>query len=528
MKSTTMIKAAALVCASLAVGCGEARTEDGVLPTVGDAGGDGGDTGGIATTGADDGDDDEDTGERYDVGGGEPPVGGCNGDSDCELIDVLFVIDNSGTMGEEQLNLAANFPLLVERLQNLETGGVAVNADVNIMVTTTDFGHPLCTDFQREGYAPAQGSPIFTGCNERIDGFSTPSNYNKVEIPEACTDSCPADVVPGGDPFIHFGSSGTNVPGGDVSGALSCVGPQGIDGCGYEAPLETMLQSLRPEACWNDPSSDACKDDEDWSWVSKGFLRPGSTLAIAIITDEADCSVKSPDGFSYFTNTDNDEYWLEDPAADMPMPSSAICWNAGVKCTDDDDDGVYESCTSREDNPALHPVSRYTEFLEYLEGENFNDIVMLGVLGVPPVTGHSEQAPFQPTEGGVAALEYRDWKDGEYDGTDAGGDILPGDWNKGVTAAEKQFEFGIGPGCTGKTTITIPGEDGGEDTEEEVFTGQAVPPVRIREVCESLNTTDASGNERIRCCIESICDDDFSPAIDCLTGIIAETFTPVG
>ena len=238
--------------------------------------------------------------------------------------------------------------------------------------------------------------------------------------------------------------------------------------------------------------------------------------------------MKSPDGFSYFTNTDNDEYWLEDPAADMPMPSSAICWNAGVKCTDDDDDGVYESCTSREDNPALHPVSRYTEFLEYLEGENFNDIVMLGVLGVPPVTGHSEQAPFQPTEGGVAALEYRDWKDGEYDGTDAGGDILPGDWNKGVTAAEKQFEFGIGPGCTGKTTITIPGEDGGEDTEEEVFTGQAVPPVRIREVCESLNTTDASGNERIRCCIESICDDDFSPAIDCLTGIIAETFTPVG
>ena len=276
MKSTTMIKAAALVCASLAVGCGEARTEDGVLPTVGDAGGDGGDTGGIATTGADDGDDDEDTGERYDVGGGEPPVGGCNGDSDCELIDVLFVIDNSGTMGEEQLNLAANFPLLVERLQNLETGGVAVNADVNIMVTTTDFGHPLCTDFQREGYAPAQGAPIFTGCNERIDGFSTPSNYNKVEIPEACTDSCPRRRGAGRRPVHPLRQLGDQrARRRRVRRAELRAGPQGIDGCGYEAPLETMLQSLRPEACWNDPSSDACKDDEDWSWVSKGVPATG-------------------------------------------------------------------------------------------------------------------------------------------------------------------------------------------------------------------------------------------------------------
>ena len=44
-----------------------------------------------------------------------------------------------------------------------------------------------------------------------------------------------------------------------------------------------------------------------------------------------------------------------------------------------------------------------------------------------------------------------------------------------------------------------------------------------KEVCESLN----SGDD-VRCCIESICDDDFSPAIDCLTGIIQDVFTPVG
>ena len=31
---------------------------------------------------------------------------GCNADGKCNLLDILFVIDNSGTMGEEQKNLS--------------------------------------------------------------------------------------------------------------------------------------------------------------------------------------------------------------------------------------------------------------------------------------------------------------------------------------------------------------------------------------------------------------------------------------
>jgi len=89
----------------------------------------------------------------------------------------------------------------------------------------------------------------------------------------------------------------------------------------------------------------------------------------------------------------------------------------------------------------------------------------------------------------------------------------------GTRAEDKQFEFGIGPGCTGQT------QDGS-------YTGQAVPPVRIREVCESLNEDDdpltAADESKIRCCIESICDDDFSPAMRCLTDLIQNVFTPVG
>ena len=473
------------------------------------------DSSGDDTLGDEDGSEEgEDDGGVLDVGNGGTDTGpppGCTGDVDCTLIDVLFVIDNSGTMGEEQLNLAANFPLLVDQLQSL-TGkdGEQLNADVNLMVTTSDFGHPLCTQFQKEGYTPAQGQPIFTGCNERVEWFEGVDPFNPQEIPEACTDHCMDDITPGGDPFIHFDANGSNVTFNDISGALSCVAPMGISGCGYEAPLESMLQALRPDACWNDPSIEGCDGHPKWNWVNRGFLRPGSILAIAVITDEADCSVASPNGYSFFTDSDNKKYWRTHPDIGSKQPSSAICWSSGVKCEDEDEDGIKESCESRSHGEVLHPTSRYIEFLNHIEQEYDHDVVMLGVLGVPPVTEHNDKAPYEPTEGGVHDLVYRDWRDAPYDGTPGGGDILQEEWDDGVRAEHKKWEFGIGPGCTGQRA------DG------STF-GQAIPPVRLKEVCESRNRTDQNGNTEVRCCIESICSEDFSPAIKCLTGIIEKT-----
>ena len=70
---------------------------------------------GPTVTQQDDDDDDDDDGEEVfdtlpddDTPGGD----GCATDGSCDKIDLLFIIDNSGTMGEEQINLAANFPAL--------------------------------------------------------------------------------------------------------------------------------------------------------------------------------------------------------------------------------------------------------------------------------------------------------------------------------------------------------------------------------------------------------------------------------
>ena len=59
-----------------------------------------------------------------------PPPGDGGSQVGCSGIDVLFVIDNSGSMQQEQDNLVANFPQFVSVLE-------ASGLDYRIGVTTT-------------------------------------------------------------------------------------------------------------------------------------------------------------------------------------------------------------------------------------------------------------------------------------------------------------------------------------------------------------------------------------------------------
>ncbi len=428
----------------------------------------------------DDGDDNDNT----DDGDEDVPVELDMSDSDDEcdfpdcspMIDVLFVIDNSGSMAEEQRILSASLPALLDRLQGLYDGdGDPFQVDVDIMFTTTDVGHPECMS------SPDRGAPQGQACVERIDEFAG--------LPEACTDGCSVAVEPV-HPFIHFEgpmAETTNVPGGDVEAALRCLAPQGLDGCGYEAPLEAMLLAIDPEATWNQGS--------------RPFLREEAMLAVVFITDEEDCSVRAPEGYAYFVDPMQDQYWEINPdTGSKTHATSAVCWNAGVDCGAPDANGIYADCQAI-DTGVLHGVEKYLSYLrdELIVGEN-KEVVMLGILGVPEVTAYNPEPPYQPIAGGVGDLVYRDWKDGPW----PDGDII----EPGEDAASKQFELGIGPGCTGEDGM------GG-------FIGQPIPPVRIREVCEGLDE-----DQKLRCCIDSICDNDYSDAFTCLGGMIQKIIVP--
>jgi hypothetical protein len=172
-------------------------------------------------------------------------------------VDIVFLIDNSSSMEEEQANLKRNFPRFIEVLRSIQ-GGLP---NVNIAVITSDFGQsssqgPFC----RGGEQPPYG-----------------------DFGQFRTKSRPGDQDCGlGDnkTFIQSweGESVNNLGGRRLEDAFSCIASQGTAGCG----LENQLQSLR--VALYDPTQ------------RQTFLRPNAYLAIILITDEDDCSVEQAGG----------------------------------------------------------------------------------------------------------------------------------------------------------------------------------------------------------------------------------------
>jgi hypothetical protein len=473
-----------LVAVLAGAGCG-GRVVDGGTGDGGDEGGtgDGGEVGGVSSASSTDGGPqcapdtvEMDCGFDATCVDGEcvyedPPCdepGGCDPPR-IEDLDVLFVVDNAASMGEEQGILAAHAGVLVDQLATLEDGyGNLLYPDVHLMVTSGDMGHPLC-DQPQPDYEPARGAPISTPCTQRADHFADP---------DVCAQACPASVGPL-DAFVAFGPEGTNVPGDDVKAALACLLPVGTNGCVYGSPLESMVRALDPAA--------------DWNLGPRPFLREHSLVLIVLVADKYDCSVDPAVGFPYFLGPQFDVYWEIDPLVDAKTePTPAICFNAATDWSGVTPDGVYEDVVVA-DLGVLHPIERYTDRLADLG----RPVVMLELVGVPEVTAHSPAPPFQPIGGGVDDLVIRRWQDAAW----PGGDLLPGDPEDGP---RKEWRWGVGPACTGQD-----GQGG--------FLGQALPSLRTNAVCRALDR----GPDRadLRCVTESICDLDLSLAFGSLVAM---------
>jgi hypothetical protein len=405
-------------------------------------------------------------GADYQTSGGGPPYDTVtlyvNDD-----VDILFVVDNSGSMAEEQGILAASFGSFIEVLERPD-----VAADYRIGITTTDNGNPWCDTTGAEA-----GKLRLTSCRSRSEEFTFDGTTTIEGFDEACAAACPAawtDIEI--EPTAVMGQDGlrarnwlesvagrTNLPEGlSTTQALQCVAPQGIDGCGFESHLESMWKTLRRSYTDN---------DEDM-----GFIRDNAILSVVHVTDEADCSYNG-DWETIFLPDGNRVFW-SDPEA--TSPTSAVCWNAGVTC-EGLGAGTYDDCHSidldvegnevaaadADDLAVLRPMSRYIDILQEFE-ENKQHIT-----------------PFQEVLvsliGGVGA-------DGSATYQDAADDPV------------FQQDFGIGAGCASSY-------------------GRAVPPVRLRELAEAF----AVGDDRN---MFSVCESDYSAALASIAESIADQIKP--
>jgi hypothetical protein len=382
-------------------------------------------------------------------------------------VDILFVIDNSGSMGEEQALLANNFGSFIEVLEAED-----IEANYRIGITTTDNGNPWCPPGTT---TPEAGKLVLSSCKDRLGDFLF--NNGAVDVQDlACNDICTLsgadlEIIPSTTdfdstakprPWLENIEGQKNIPSGTSTvDAFRCFGPQGINGCGFESQLESMYLALRRT--------------ENAEEAEYGLIRATAILAVVFVTDEEDCSYNQE--YAEIFEADGNKVFWSDPSA--AFPTSAVCWNAGVECTGDPSN--YDSCDPvnkdtlgnsgvLDDEAVLHPMSRYYGLLDGLELQkqdfNANQEVIVALIG----------------------------------GVDASGNVVYADAS--ATDPEFQASYGIGPGCSAPS-------DGPEPVK-------AVPPVRIRDLVNRYT----EGN------MFSICNDDYSEALDAIAARIRDQIEP--
>ncbi len=181
-------------------------------------------------------DDDVDAGDGTDADQQFPPGDGDT--SGCQKIDLLFVIDNSGSMGQEQANLIANFPMFITVLD-------ASGLDYRVAVTTT------ARDYHYNMTLPIGGGSIPQSTGAGDDG--------RMLQPAAC--NMTKRWIDKGDP--------------NPAQTFSCVANVGTSGNSDEMPLGGMRDAF---------------EDRMMDNTNAGFRRTDALLGVVFLTDENDCS----------------------------------------------------------------------------------------------------------------------------------------------------------------------------------------------------------------------------------------------
>jgi hypothetical protein len=271
---------------SVTVVSGSTATEEGPAGTDTSAG--------PGTTGAVDGSDD---GIKLDVAAGDLGNASCiEGGCFCTAVDILFVIDNSPSMGPYQEQLAFAFPTFVDAMwANLPDG-----TDLHVGITTTSFFSGSCAE-STMNCATAQTPQEVLDHYITPDVMSTGVNGEQGRLFEHDGKRYYEATV-GGDPWpLKIWFSEAAVSAGEV-------------GCSYEM--------MAAGAAYPFHAANAMHN--------AGFLRDdGSVLVIFFLTDEPD---KSPEGVQTYV--------------DMVAAAKPVC--GGLDCAIAA--GIVETCIMGVDN----------------------------------------------------------------------------------------------------------------------------------------------------------------------------------
>jgi hypothetical protein len=206
-------------------------------------------------------------------------------------LDVLVVVDTSGSMSQRQADLALALPAFISALRPDDVG--TLKLDLHVGVVSTDMGAGAFPNCRAGGDGGRLQSRAGAGCPTVADSYIS------------------AVIGPGS-------SITSNVAGNKINEAFGCIAQLGTDGCAFEQPLLAVQRALDGK-------------------TNPGFLRADSVLAVVVVTDEDDCSAV--------------DTGLFDPAVTVesflgPL-SSFRCFAAGVVCDATGQVGRWSSCAPR-------------------------------------------------------------------------------------------------------------------------------------------------------------------------------------
>jgi len=242
--------------------------------------------------------------------------------------DLLFMVDNSGSMDAMQAELRTRFPQFLEVFHELAQQGTLV--DLHIGVVTSDYGAG------KTGSGGGQCSPSPGGQQGRLQAIGQ-------FAPAGCK-------APLGANFIRYisamqGDGPNNLPPGQtLDQTFSCMASVGARGCGYEHQLESVHAALTKSLPENE-----------------GFLRDDALLVVVFVTNEDDCS--APPETDLF----------DDNIARYGQRFSFRCTRYGILCGQPpvfapyaDSGGSLSMCQSAPDPMDQGPgrifdISRYTD-----------------------------------------------------------------------------------------------------------------------------------------------------------------------
>jgi hypothetical protein len=301
-------------------------------------------------------------------------------DPDCQTkkVDLLFVIDNSGSMSQEQAKLARTVPSLLGILATGNHSGKRSNAgeptdfapaeSIHVGVISTDLGINLapaqnsCGDrsflpterdtrmsTQRINKPFGDDGALLSATEIAAAGIYAPVNSGEVELVVQPEPECAQLTFD--EPYLTYEPSDLFE---DTGFAFSCISKLGRNGCGLEQQLEAMLKALTPAQSHRFTFSRDTQGQGSEPGANAGFLREDAILAVVHVSDEEDCSI--PDQSSGL----------------FDALSTAIAGGINVRC------GLPEN------QSLLHGIDRYVDGLRALKPARYRDrIVFASIVGLP-------------------------------------------------------------------------------------------------------------------------------------------------